>query len=86
MLDLAAYAAYLFVYGSLCRFFNMFSTALGLMLWLYTSVAYGLFLSKTLQRVMVLESRNYGLHVKQNNYILVAVTLFQVAMMKWLML
>ena len=86
MLDLASYAAYVFVYGSLCRLIGMFSTTLGIATWIYMAVAYGLFLSKTLQRVMVLESRNYGLHVKQNNYILVAVTLFQVAQVKWLML
>lgn len=81
-----ACAGYLFVYGSICRLVGMLSSTVGVLVWLYMSVAYGMFLTKTMQRVMVLESRNYGVHVKQNNYVILAVAVSQFVILKWLML
>ena len=86
LLDLASYSGYLFVYGSLCRLAGIFSSTAGMLVWLYMAAAYGLFLTKTMQRVMVLESRNYGVHVRQNNYVLMAVAIMQFVLLKWLMM
>ena len=86
LLDLASYSGYLFVYGALCRLAGIFSSSAGVVVWLYMAAAYGLFLTKTMQRVMVLESRNYGVHVRQNNYVLMAVAIMQFVLLKWLMM
>jgi len=74
------------VYGSICRLVGMISATVGILVWLYMSVAYGMFLTKTMQRVMVLESRNYGVQVKQNNYVILAVAVLQFVILKFLMM
>ena len=74
------------MYGSICRLVGMMSATAGILVWLYMSVAYGMFLTKTMQRVMVLESRNYGVQVKQNNYVILAVAVLQFVILKFLMM
>lgn len=84
LLDMVAYAGYTFVMASLIVAFRLLWDGLFCAATLWGSLCMGIFLVKTMKRILISEVRSFEKHSTKRNYLLLLMAFSQIPLLFWL--